>query len=363
MNEDYFAVIMAGGGGTRLWPLSRQSRPKQMLRLGSARTMFQLAIDRLEGLFPAGRILVVTVREQVEELQRQCPSIPAQNYLIEPLPRGTASVVGYAALALQRRNPDAIMAILTADHFIQDVQGFQQLLLGAYELAMAGKLVTLGIPPEYPATGYGYIERGNALGNYRDKPAFEVVKFKEKPSEDLATEFVRRGDHYWNSGMFIWQVGKIMMEFSRQMPDLFAQLDEIGRFWNSDARGEVIQRIWPTIKPQTIDYGIMENAEDVCVLQAEDLGWNDVGSWESLFDVIPPDEQGNIILGARHIGLGSTSTLVCSESGERLIATIGLRDLIIVDTGDVVLVCPRQDAQRVREMVNLLKQGGYSVYL
>lgn len=363
MNENYFAVIMAGGGGTRLWPLSRQSRPKQMLRLGSDRTMFQMAIDRLDGLFTADRILVVTVSEQVNELQQQCPSIPAQNYLIEPLPRGTASVVGYAALALQNRDSNAIMAILTADHFIQDVQDFQQLLLGAYELAKTGKLVTLGIQPGYPATGYGYIERGDAFGSYRGKPAFKVLKFKEKPNEELAAEFVRRGDHYWNSGMFIWQTDKIMLEFSRQMPELFLQLEEISRAWNTAARTEVIQRIWPTIQPQTIDYGIMENAKDVCVLQAENLGWNDVGSWESLFDVIPPDEQGNIILGARHIGLGSSSMLVSSETGERLITTIGLRDLIVVDTGDVVLICPRQDSQRVREMVNLLKQSGYSEYL
>ena len=325
--------------------------------------MFQLAVDRLEGLFSADHIYVVTVREQVDELQRQFPSIPTQNYLIEPLPRGTASVVGYAALALQHRDPNAIMAILTADHFIQDVPGFQQLLSGAYELAKTGKLVTLGIWPEYPATGYGYIERGNALGNYQNKLAFEVVAFKEKPNEELAAEFVRRGDHYWNSGMFIWQVSQIMMEFSRQMPDLFALLKEINQSWGTDVRDEVIRRIWPGIHPQTIDYGIMEGAEGVCVLQAEDLGWNDVGSWESLFDVILPDEQGNIILNARHIGLGSSSTLIYSESGKRLIATIGLKDMIIVDTGDVILVCPRQDSQRVREMVNLLKQSGYSEYL
>ena len=190
-----------------------------------------------------------------------------------------------------------------------------------------------------------------------------MLRFKEKPSKELAAEFIRGGDHYWNSGMFIWRADRIMEEFERQMPALSHQLDVIDRAWKTDQKDQVIQETWPEIRPQTIDYGIMENARNVCVLQADGMGWSDVGSWDTLFDVLEPDQQGNIILDARHIGLESNSILVCSDSSKRLIATIGLKDLIIVDTGDVLMICPRNDAQRVREMVNYLKQNGYPEYL
>ncbi len=363
MIEHYYAVIMAGGGGTRLWPLSRKDRPKQMLQLTGDRTMFQVAVDRLAGVFTPDHILVVTVAEQAALLREQCPEIPGDNYLIEPAPRGTASVVGLAAMALRIRDPQAVMAVLTADHFIENIHGFQQLLHSAAQVAQAGWLVTLGIQPTYPATGYGYIQRGEALKTEETITAFRVLKFKEKPDEETARGFLETGDHDWNSGMFIWRVDRILDEIQTLMPALADTLAKIAAAWNTDQQNAVVQQLWGAIQPQTIDYGIMEKAQKVVVLPAGALGWNDVGSWESLFDVLSADEHGNIILGANHIGIDTRSSLVCADRQKRLIVTIGVNDLVVVDTGDAVLICPRSDSQRVKDVVSQLKQTGRTEYL
>lgn len=361
--DHYYAVIMAGGGGTRLWPLSRNSRPKQMLRLGTDRTLFQIAIDRLQGLFPSERILVVTVAEQAIELQRQAPQIPVENYLIEPLPRGTASVVGLAAVALGQRDPDVVMAVLTADHVIRNVDTFQALLKTAHGVAQQGYLVTLGIQPTYAATGYGYIQMGSRLIDVLDRPAYKAARFKEKPDLENAQAMIAQGDHVWNSGMFIWQVSRIRDEFQRLMPELFLTLTQIEKSWNSPERSKVIQTVWPAIQPETIDYGIMERAERIAVLPAVDLGWNDIGSWDALFEVLQGDENGNIIVNSVVHQLGTSQSLILSDKKERLITAIGVHDLIIIDTGDVLLVCNRADAQKVRDVVRYLKDTGKNRYL
>jgi mannose-1-phosphate guanylyltransferase len=358
MPDHYYAVIMAGGGGTRLWPLSRQARPKQMLRLIDERSLFQTSVQRLEGVFPVERILVVTVEEQARQLQEQCPEIPPDNYLLEPMPRGTASVVGLAALALRQRDPRATMAILTSDHYIGDDGRFRHLLRTAHDVAQDGYLVTLGIAPTFAATGYGYIQRGELLGVYNDMKIYRALGFKEKPSEAQAQEMLKRGDHVWNSGMFAWQVEQIMAEFARQMPDLSATLNEIGRAWGTLEQNEVLNRVWPQIKTETIDYGIMEGAERVAVIPAEGLNWSDVGSWDSLFGLLPSDESGNIVMGGHHVGLETNDSLVYVNQEHRLIVTIGVDDLVVVDTGDVLLVCRKDQAQKVRQVVNQLKDQG-----
>lgn len=355
MKDDYFAVIMAGGEGTRLWPLSRKSKPKQMLRLIEERSLFQTSVHRLKDVFPPERILVVTVEDQAKRLQQQCPEIPAENYLLEPMPRGTASVVGLATVALRHRHPEAVMAVLTSDHFIGNEERFRQLLHAAYDVAKDGYLVTLGISPTFPATGYGYIQRGEYLGAYQDMEVYRALRFKEKPDEEQAREMLERGDHTWNSGMFAWKVEQIMAEFDRQMPGLAKALAEISQAWGTPDQTEVLNQVWPGIEAETIDYGIMEEARQVAVIPAQGLNWSDVGSWDSLFDILPGDEAGNIVIGGQHIGLDTHESLVYVDQEHRLIVTIGVRDLVVVDTGDVLLVCHKNQAQRVRQVVKQLK--------
>lgn len=358
MFENFYAVIMAGGGGTRLWPLSRQSMPKQMLRLIDDRSLFQIAVQRLAGIFPPDRILVVTVADQASELRQQAPEIPNDNFILEPEPRGTASVIGLASIVLQERDPEALMAVLTSDHFIGNVDKFHQLLRSAYLVAQDSYLVTLGIEPTTPATGYGYIQRGESIGSYQGLNAYHALKFKEKPEVTQAIEMLASGDHSWNSGMFVWQINQVMEEFSLQMPNLTSSLVKISQAWNTPQRELVLKQEWSAIKTETIDYGVMEGARKVAVIPAEGLNWSDVGSWDSLFDVLAADKAGNIVLGGQHIGEGTRDSLVYNTQEDRLIVTIGIENLVVVDTNDVLLVCRKDDAQKVRQVVNKLQAAG-----
>lgn len=363
MFEHYYAVIMAGGSGSRLWPLSRKDRPKQSLAISGDQTLYQKAVNRLNGLFTHERILVVTVAEQVDLLHQECPEIPLENYIIEPMPRGTASVVGLAAVAIIDANPQATMAILTADHLIENEEHLQQLLKAGYEAAQEGFLVTLGITPTYPATGYGYIQSGELAGHFQDLDVFHVKRFKEKPNQLLAESLVADGQHVWNSGMFVWRADAVMAEFKRQMPALFDKLMKVKADWSGENRAATLEAVWPTIEPETIDYGIMEKARKVAVIPSIDLGWFDVGSWESLFDVLNSDLSGNILMRGASLSFDTQGTLICEDSPDRLIVTIGVEDLIIIDAGNALLVCDRKHAQRVRDVVNYLKDNGRSEYL
>jgi mannose-1-phosphate guanylyltransferase len=363
MNEHFYAVIMAGGGGTRLWPLSRKNTPKQSLTLFGNRTMFQIAVDRLDGLFSPDRIFVVTIAEQAEQLHLQAPQLPTANFLIEPMPRGTASVVAMAAAALLKKDPQAVMAILTADHYIENVVNFQAALKAACTVAGDGYLVTLGIPPAYPSTGYGYIESGKEIGKFAGTSVFEVNAFKEKPKLETAQEFLRKGGFSWNSGMFIWRADVILQKFERFMPELYAKLETLGDEIGINHLSKHFTEVWQSIIPETIDYGIMEKSDGCAVIPASDLNWNDVGSWDSLFDVIPADANGNILIHARHIGLDTKNSMICSTNPERLVVTLGVENLILVDTGDAVLVCPRGESQKVKELVNYLKDHHLTPFL
>lgn len=361
--EHTYAVIMAGGGGTRLWPVSRKERPKQLLPLLGKETLFQSTVARLETLFPPERILVVTVAEQAREMRKQVPSIPEENYLIEPAPRGTASVVALAAAVVKKRDPQALMAIQTSDHFIRNVDLFRYLISTAFDVADKGYLVTLGITPTFPSTGYGYIQQGEPLiGDYK-YPVYEVKRFKEKPDEATAQQLLRGGDHSWNSGMFVWHVDTILAEVERQMPELFKAVTRISSAWDAPNRKEIIEEVWHGLKSQTVDYGIMEKAEKVAVLPAGGLGWSDVGSWDSLFEVLLPDMNGNVSTNAQHLGLDTHNTLVYCGDDQRLVVTIGLDDIVIVDAGDVLMICKVDQSQKVRDVVAHLKKHHQEKYL
>lgn len=363
MSEHHYAVIMAGGGGTRLWPVSRKEKPKQLLPLIGQETLFQSTVKRLQNLFPPERILVVTIEEQAKEMKLQAPEIPVENYLIEPAPRGTASVVGLAAIALKKRDPHACMAILPSDHFIRNVDLFHYLLKTAFDVAENNYLVTLGITPTSPSTAYGYIQQGKSVDGRYNYPVYMVEKFVEKPNEETAQKLLRSGDHSWNSGMFIWQVDTILNEIEKQMPELHQELTAIEQDWGTNKQNETLEKHWQGLQNQTVDYGIMEQAEKVAVLPAGGLGWSDVGMWSSLFEVLLPDMNGNISTNtALHLPHETHNTLVYGES-ERLIVTIGVDDMVIIDTGDALLVCKTDQSQRVKEVVEHLKKHRQEKFL
>jgi mannose-1-phosphate guanylyltransferase len=355
----YHALIMAGGSGTRLWPLSRQARPKQALELVGERTMLQHAVDRIAALFPAQQIFVVTRAEHVAILSEQAPELPQANFFVEPEGRGTAPAIGLSAIHLHRQDPQAIMAVLTADHYITESARFRQVLRTAEQVARQGHLVTLGIRPSAPATGFGYIKQGAMLEEVGGFKVFELGRFVEKPDLEAAGQMLKSGDYSWNSGMFIWRVDRILEEFERQMPAFYDQLREVEAVLGTGEYNSVLQRIWPQVVKQTIDYGIMEGAIDAVVIPVE-IGWADVGSWASLLELLSEDAQGNIIKGP-HIGIDTRNTLVLGD--QRLIATIGVENMIIVDTADALLVCPKDREQEVRDIVKRLGKDGFSRWL
>jgi mannose-1-phosphate guanylyltransferase len=361
--QHFYAVIMAGGGGTRLWPLSTKKTPKQMVKVFGEETLFQISVNRLEGLFTPERIFIVTVAEQADLLSSQTPQIPLENFLIEPFPKGTASVVGYAATYIKRIDPEAILVILTADHFIQNISEFHNLLRSGFQAAQYKYLVTLGIQPTFAATGYGYIHKGEPVKSFEDRWAFRVNKFIEKPDSEKAKLMFSSGGYDWNSGMFIWHVDSILKEFKRQMPELSLILEDITKTLVEGNFNEMLPHYWEKIYPQTIDYGIMEHAENVIVIPGSNLGWYDVGSWESLFDVMEVDNDGNVNMAVRHIGFDTSNTLVYSRSDQHMIVTLGVENLVIVESDNTILICDREKSQEIKNVVKFLTDNGLEDYL
>jgi mannose-1-phosphate guanylyltransferase len=355
----YYSVIIAGGSGTRLWPLSRRSRSKQSLKLVGERTMFQHAVDRLSPLFQPEQIYVVTRSDQSALLSSQVPELPVSNFINEPVGRGTAPAIGLAAIHLRRKDPAASMAVLTADHYITGTEQFRMVLETASSLAGDGHLVTLGIKPTSPSTGFGYIQQGESLGTIYGFPVFRVERFTEKPVLDVARQMVTSGKYSWNSGMFVWRVDRILAEFQNQMPDLFAQLMDVEAGLGKPEYKAVLGQVWNQVSEQTIDYGVMEHATDVVVIPV-DIGWTDVGSWASLAELLPPDQDGNIFVGPCK-EIDTHNTLVFG--GKRLVATIGVQDMVIVDSEDALLVCAKNREQEVREIVERLKSSGDSKWI
>jgi mannose-1-phosphate guanylyltransferase len=349
-----YAVIMAGGSGTRLWPLSRDKYPKQALNLLPEKTMFQFAVERVVDLFTLERILVVTRADHTPILQAQVPDLPAGNFIIEPQGRGTAPAIGLAAAHITAIDPQASMTVLTADHYIRKEDHFRKVLAAAQQAAEEGHLVTLGIQPDSASTGFGYIRHGALVAQEGGFEVYRVEDFTEKPDLETAQKMVQSGEYSWNSGMFIWLVSRIMEEFKRQMPDFYFQLNGLPGTPGSPQFDQELAALWPQIEVQSIDYGIMENARDVVVIPVE-IGWSDIGSWESMFELYPPDEAENVVVG-EHLLVDTSDSLVFGE--HRLVAALGVEDLIIIDTQDALLVCSRDREQDVKKIVQLLQAQG-----
>ncbi len=361
LTKHLYPTILAGGVGSRLWPRSRKSAPKQFLDLtGNGRSMLQEAYDRMLPLVPPDQIYVITNQEYVETVRQQLPALPAENIVGEPAARGSAAAIGLGAIHLQKRDADAVMAVLTADHLIRKPETLRQALVGAAELAQTGELITLGIEPTYPETGYGYIEMGEPIGVFNGLEARRVRRFREKPDLDTARAFLEAGNYVWNSGMFIWRVDIIMAQFRQFMPQLYEALVALQKALGTPKEAQAYDAYWMPLQGNTtIDYGVMEKAKRVAVFPV-DLGWNDIGSWAALLEVLPKDDDGNVV-HARHLHHESNNVLVFSK--DRLIATIGLQDMIIVDTDDVVLVMPADRAQDVKKIIQALKENQMHDYL
>ncbi len=354
----FYAVIPAGGSGTRLWPMSRAGRPKFLLDLaGAGRSLLQSTWQRLAPLAEADSVYVVSGAAHADPIRSQLPNLPAGRLLIEPAPRDSAPAIGLAAVLINRRDPDAVMGSFAADHLVRDEAAFATAVRSAIGATADGSLVTIGLTPTGPETGFGYIRCGALLGA---GPARRAEEFKEKPSAEAARRYVDGGGYLWNASMFLWRAAAFLEELRLQQPELAAGLDRIADAWDSSDRGQTLRDVWALLPRTNVDQGVMEDAARrgrVAIVPA-DLGWDDVGDWDTVARVGSGDSDGVTRIGDGDVvALDTTGTLVASTSG-RLVATVGVDDLVVVDTPDAVLVCRRDHAQRVKAMVDELKAGG-----
>lgn len=358
-----YAAILAGGVGTRLWPRSRVTRPKQFSDItGSGRSMIQATADRLAGLVPGDRQYVITGVQYAALAAEQLPAMPAGQVIAEPNGRNTGPAIGLACLHLRLRDPDSVVAFLHSDHVIADVSRFQAALRRAEEAARHGYIVTLGIEPTHPHTGYGYIRRGEALpAAATDLPAYRVQQFLEKPNRSAAEAFLAEGGYSWNGGMFITHVNVMLGEIQRQQPQLFACLEEIDFSLRSDRpdaqKYAVLEAVWQRMPGISIDHGVMEGAEKVAVVPL-DAGWSDVGSWDALAAVLQQDETNNYVAKGEVLTIDSQDNIVYCD--KPMVVLIGVHNLVVVDSGDTLLVGDQKQMQRVKEVVDQLRAKGRS---
>ena len=346
------AVIMAGGAGVRLWPLSRADRPKQLLRLFNGSSLLRQAYDRLTGVFEPARVYVITTQSHLPLVAEELPEIPAENLLGEPVGRDTANAVGLSAAVIAGRDPEAVLGVFTADHVIRPTDCFQH----AVSLALAtaerqtDALVTMGIRPTRPDTNYGYVRRGERVG----EGVYAVRKFTEKPNAAKALQYLSSGEYFWNSGLFVWKASTILHQLSKHLPQSYEAITQIGAAWESASRATMLDKLYPTLMKISVDFAVMERAERVLVVE---LGchWVDVGSWPAIEAIMEPDEDGNVSACPDVLHLGSRGNVVVSEASH-LVATIGVDDLVIVHSPDATLICKKRDASSIKELVANLRE-------
>lgn len=348
---------MAGGQGTRFWPASREGQPKQFLKITGSGTLLQETAARLQPVLARQDLYVVCGRQYVRQVRDQLDQLAEDQVIVEPSARNTAACVGLAGCYLKRRFPDEVMAILPSDHVVEEVEEFHQVLQAAEELGREGWLVTLGIRPAYPATGYGYLKRGESLGEFGGCEAFQVAGFTEKPGRAEAEGFLKEENYYWNSGMFLWSIDRILAEIEVHMPDLHQALMEMEGSWDNRAR---MEEIYGGIEKTSIDVGVMEKSEKVAVLPCR-LGWSDVGNWRALEQVAASDGEG-ITSNTRLVNIDSRDCVVHTSQG-KLVALVGVKDLVVVDSPDALLVCAKEHSEDVKQVVEKLRGEGWDEYL
>lgn len=352
-----FGVIMAGGGGTRFWPLSRRERPKQLLNLTGRDLMINETIDRINSVIGRNNIYIVTNTSQGKAMcEAVYGRLEDKNIILEPAARNTAACIGYAAVRIEAEFGGGIMCVFPADHYIQDEHGFSKILEAAVAEAEAeDALFTIGIEPTFPSTGYGYI-------NYQKDSqgqAKKVKQFVEKPCLEKAEQYLKSGDYAWNSGMFVWKTSVILDEIKKYIPDMYEKLMLIKDSIGTDAEAETIEKVYPEIPKISIDYGVMEKSDKVMVFSGE-FGWNDVGSWDTLEAVHTKDENGNIFIG-EHVDIDTKGSVV--YAGGKMVTTIGVSNLVIVETDNALLVCDKSRAQEVKKLVEQFEKNGQEEYL
>jgi mannose-1-phosphate guanylyltransferase len=351
-----YAVIMAGGVGARFWPKSRERSPKQFLEITGSGTMIQNTCARIEGVVPAMNTFVVTNKLQEELIFKQLPSIPAENILIEPVGRNTAPCIGLAASIIHRIDPKGVMIVLPADHVIRDVDNFVRVIkIAAKAAEESDALITIGIKPSRPETGYGYIQFDEELqpnNPLREEGILRVKTFAEKPNVETAERFLQSGDFLWNSGMFVWKPQSILKAIEIHLPDLHAQLKTLNQKTGSPEFKSALEQAYGQIRSISIDYGVMEKAGNVFVAKG-DFGWSDVGSWDEVVRLASPDADRNSIKG---VVIAKDATGNYIDAGDKVVAAVGVEDLIIVVTEDAVLVCKKGRSQDVKEIVDYLRR-------
>jgi mannose-1-phosphate guanylyltransferase len=357
------AMIMAGGGGTRFWPRSRSARPKQFLTFSGDRTLLQGTLDRVEAQIPAERSWVITSAAHSMEAASQLKALSPSQIVGEPMGRDTAACIALGAALIARTDPDATIIVMPADHVIEPAAEFARALHAAAQVADENPqaLITFGIPPAYPATGYGYIHRGEQVSQRQGVNVYRVQQFREKPSAEVAEQYVATGEYYWNSGIFVWKAATILSELKRLKPGIYESAQKIADAWGTPQQEAVFKEEYSKVEKISIDFAVMEQSREVLVIQAP-YQWDDVGSWLALERRNPQDANGNTVQ-ALHVGINTTGCVVVSDP-QHLIATIGVSNLVIIQDGNATLIADRSEEGTVKEIVDKLKKtSGLEKYL